>query len=224
MMSLYRQELSGPQPQEQQSTGPLPMQRPQSAPANNSMMPVGQAPQQEEFSSDIDERFNQSMRNKMRDIQNNRFTSKMQERVESMAGNLRGMIESGQMTEEEGKRVLTDAVGSEFRDVTGWMNGKTAPKNYKETANPAQSRKFLEENKQAFEKMRDLKREIAKREELLRTAYDKEDPRFQKSSQDLAQMKQRHQQMFEAIRGKMLGGNAFEGNKAMHKARGEEVI
>lgn len=230
MLTLYRQELSGPQQQaqEQQQGGPLPMQRPTPAPAGGVITPPkptnARPDMPEEFSSDIDERANMSMRNRMRDIQNNRFTSKMQERVQSMATNIRGMIESGQMTEEEGKQVLADSVGSEFKDVTGWMNGRKAPQNYMETKDPVATKKFLEENKQAFEKMRDLKSEIVSREEKLRKVFNKEDPRFMKASQDIQTMKQKYSQMFEGIRMKMTAGAGYQGNQAMRAQRGQEVL
>lgn len=227
MFTLYRAELMPPAQEAQQQTGqgPLPMQRPSMAqPQQGGNIPPSQQQPYVGKESNIDQRMYASIQNKISDVQDNRFTGKMQERVGSIATNLRGMIESGQLTEEEAKQVMAESVGSEFKDVTGWMNGKTAPKNYKETSDPTASRKFLEENKQALEEMRDLKRTISEREEKLRTVFDKKNPNFMKSSQDLQQMKQKYDQMFQGVRGKMIGGSGFEADKAMRAQRGEEVL
>lgn len=223
MMTLYRSELSPQQQQpQQQQGGPLPMQRPP-VPQQQAQPPLGTAnkPVQEE---DMLGNMKMSVANKFSALGDNRFTSRMQERVGQFAQDIRAQIDSGSITDEEGKQILASAIGDEFKTVTGWMNGKKSPQNYMETKDPAATKKYLQENRQAFEEARDLKASISERETILRDVYDKKDPRYQKSVQDLMQMKQRYSQMHEALRNGILTGEAYDGDKAMREQRGEEVV
>lgn len=241
MPTLYRmetnpelqQQMMQQQGAQQQASGSLPMQRPaapqepqpQQQGGNGNFAQTYQQgkPETAPLQDDIKAKFMGEIDAKAHAFGENRMTAIMQNRVADFAENLRVQMESGNMTKEEAKQVLSRAIQGEYENIQGWMDGKPEPTNWRETKNPEATKKFLLQNKQAFEEAEKVRKEVTETKAKLEAVEDKKNPKYQKAMGLLEAKRQKLQQMEETLRQGLYGGEMVESGLQLKKARGEST-
>lgn len=178
--------------------------------------------QQDRPAEDIGKRMNISRENMLKDVQGNRFTKFEMDRVGGIAERLRGMIDSGGMTESEAQQVLIKALKEDSKNMSKWMRGGSETPWY-DRPDAEMIMDYVDKNQQAFDEFNKLQAEVELSKERLDHVYDKKSPKYAKAMQALAQKSQRVQQLEQTLQQGLYGDEMVQAGVEMNQARSESA-